>query len=135
MFASKICRKAWWLNVADVWRWDLLWTSQRYFWNKLMSKKGKQETPASAKKIGSKSSTLDKTWTKNPNVVIKNAHKLTEVEMMNLLEKVVTLPERRLEKLLKSQGNADEDFIQNLILRIPHFLTTTIVEIAKVWGK
>lgn len=67
--------------------------------------------------------------------MISNAHKLTEVELMTLLEKVVTLPEKRLEKLLKTQGSADETFMQNLAVRLPHFLTATLVQITKVCGK
>lgn len=105
------------------------------FCSRLLSKRGSNETPKSLKKVGAKTSTLDKNWAKNPNLVISNAHKLTEVEIMNLLEKVVTLPEKRLEKVLKSTGQADEDFMQNLKVRLPHFLTATLVQITKVCGK
>ena len=67
-------------------------------------------------------------------MVIKNAHKLTEIELITLLEKVVTLPEKRLEKILKSEGKVDEEFMQNLISRLPYFMTDTIIQITKVAG-
>lgn len=105
---------------------------QKKYCSKLLSRKGIKETPQSLKKIGRRTSTLDQNWAKNPKVVISNAHKLTEVEILNLLEKVVTMPDKRLEKILKTEGAADETFIQNLTIRLPHFLTSTLVQIAKV---
>jgi len=97
--------------------------------------KGTRETPQSLKRIGSRTSTLDKSWSNNPDIVMNNVHKLTEIEIMNLLQKVVTLPEKRLEKMLKTQKKEDPEFIRNLIERLPHFLTATLVQIVKVCGR
>ena len=54
---------------------------------------------------------------------------------MNLLDKVVTLPEKRLEKMLRSRGREDPEFVNHLVERLPHFLTATLVQIIKVCGK
>ena len=51
-------------------------------------------------KIGGKS-LLDKQWAERPISVIKNPHKLTEVELYKTLEKIVELPETRLKQMLK----------------------------------
>lgn len=54
-------------------------------------------------KIGSKS-LLDRAWADKPINVIKNPHKLTEIELYKTLEKIVELPETRLKAMFKS-GN------------------------------
>lgn len=42
------------------------------------------------------------------------------------------MPEKRLKAMLKNTGNAvDEVFLANIIQRIPHFLTTTLVNVTK----
>ena len=46
-------------------------------------------------KIGSKT-LLDKAWADKPLNVIRNPHKLSEVELHKALEKIVELPEKRL---------------------------------------
>ena len=51
-------------------------------------------------KIGSQS-LLDKHWAEKPIGIIKNPHKLTEVELHKALEKIVDLPERRLKQMVK----------------------------------
>jgi len=133
MFVSKICKfkklPLCWMNLQPQ---GVSALQRQMFCSRLLSKKGSKETPRSLKKIARKTSILDVNWAKNPNVVLSNSHKLTEVEIMKLLEKVVTLPEKRLERVLKSGGQADEAFIKNLITRFPHFLTATLVQITKV---
>ena len=52
-------------------------------------------------KIGSRS-LLDKQWADRPINVIKNPHKLTEVELYRTLEKIVEMPEKRLKAMLKA---------------------------------
>lgn len=70
-------------------------------------------------KIGSHT-LLDKHWADKPLGVIKNPHKLTEVELYKTLEKIVELPERRLKQMLTMGNNAvDEVFLSNVISRIP----------------
>jgi hypothetical protein len=64
--------------------------------------------------------------------VIKNPHKLTEVELYKTLEKIVELPEKRLRSMLLMGNNAvDEVFLANVIQRMPLFLTPTLVNITK----
>ncbi|CAI2385882.1 unnamed protein product [Moneuplotes crassus] len=104
------------------------------FCSRLLSLKGSKETPQSLKKIGRNTSTLDKGWASNPDYVLSNIHKLTEVEVMQLLEKMVTLPHKRLEKILMAQKEEDPVFISNLIERLPQFLTATLVKITNVCG-
>jgi hypothetical protein len=45
--------------------------------------------------------------------LIKNPHKLTEVELYKTLEKIVELPEKRLKAMLK-KGEVDEYFLKNV---------------------
>lgn len=88
-------------------------------------------SPARIDKIGSQT-LLDKQWAEQPLHVIKNPHKLTEVELYKTLEKIVELPEKRLKSMLKLGNNAvDEVFIDNVMQRIPQFLTATLVNITK----
>eukprot|EP00347_Sterkiella_histriomuscorum_P005947 403354650 len=82
-------------------------------------------------KIGSQT-LLDKQWADKPMNVIKNPHKLSEIELYKTLEKIVEMPEKRLKIMLKSNQRAvDEVFIGNIIQRIPQFLTTTLVQVTK----
>jgi hypothetical protein len=82
-------------------------------------------------KIGSHT-ILDKQWADKPIGIIKNPHKLTEVELYQTLEKIVELPEKRLKQMLTVGNNAiDEVFLANVIQRIPQFLTATLVNITK----
>ena len=46
-------------------------------------------------KIGSHS-LLDKQWADKPLNVIRNPHKLSEVELYKALEKIVEMPEKRM---------------------------------------
>lgn len=88
-------------------------------------------SPDKIEKIGSQT-LLDKQWADKPLGVIKNPHKLTEVELYRTLEKIVELPEKRLKAMLKTNGKAvDEVFLDNIIQRIPQFLTATLVNITK----
>lgn len=65
--------------------------------------------------------------------VIRNPHKLTEVELYRALEKVVELPEKRLKTMIKGGKNAiDDEFMNNIIERVPLFLTETLVNLVKV---
>lgn len=80
-------------------------------------------------KIGSRT-LLDKAWADKPLNVIRNPHKLSEVELHKTLEKIVELPEKRLKQMLKQGDQAiDEVFLHNITERIPEFLTTTLVNI------
>jgi hypothetical protein len=80
-------------------------------------------------KIGSKT-LLDKAWADKPLNVIRNPHKLSEVELHKTLEKIVELPEKRLKSMLKQGDKAiDEVFMQNIAERIPQFLTATVVNL------
>jgi hypothetical protein len=82
-------------------------------------------------KIGSQT-LLDKHWADKPLGVIRNPHKLTEVELYRTLEKIVELPEKRLKQMLLMGNNAvDEVFLANVITRMPQFLTPTLVNITK----
>ncbi len=82
-------------------------------------------------KIGSHT-LLDKQWADKPLGVIKNPHKLTEVELYKTLEKIVELPEKRLRTMLLMGNNAvDEVFLANVIQRMHLFLTPTLVNITK----
>ncbi len=81
-------------------------------------------------KIGSLSS-LDKQWADMPLNLIKNPHKLSEVELYKTLEKVLEMPEKRLKNMLKTNKAIDEVFISNLEQRLPDFLTATLVNIVK----
>ena len=64
--------------------------------------------------------------------VIRNPHKLSEVELYQTLAKIVEMPEKRLKAMLKQGEHAvDEVFLTNLAQRMPQFLTATIVNIAK----
>lgn len=75
---------------------------------------------------------MDKQWADKPLGVIRNPHKLTEVELYKTLEKIVELPEKRLKQMLTMGGNAvDEVFLANIVTRIPQFLTTTLVNLTK----
>lgn len=73
---------------------------------------------------------MDKQWSARPNTLIKNPHKLSEVELYKALQKIVELPEARLKTMLK-QGSVDEVFLKNLAERAPQFLTQTIVNMVK----
>ena len=65
-------------------------------------------------KIGSMS-LLDKQWADRPINVIRNPHKLSEVELHKTLEKIVWMPEKRLKAMLKQGDHAvDEVFLVNL---------------------
>jgi len=77
----------------------------------------------------------DRGWAEHPELAVNNVHKLTEVEMMKLLRKVVILPEKKLKQVLKSQNKEDPVLTNNLIERIPHYLTDSLVQIVKVCGK
>jgi hypothetical protein len=80
-------------------------------------------------KIGSKT-LLDKAWADKPLNVIRNPHKLSEVELHKTLEKIVELPEKRLKSMLKQGEQAiDEVFLQNIAERVPEFLTATVVNL------
>ena len=62
--------------------------------------------------------------------MIRNPHKLSEVELYKTLNKIVEMPEKRLKTMLK-QGDIDEVFLKNVAERIPQFLTATIVNLTK----
>lgn len=66
-----------------------------------------------------------------PLNLIKNPHKLSEVELYKTLEKVLEMPEKRLKNMLKTNKAIDEVFISNLEERLPNFLTATLVNIVK----
>jgi len=52
--------------------------------------------------------------------VIKNPHKLSEVELYRALEKIVMMPEKRMKSMLKqSQFAVDDIFIKNVQERLP----------------
>ena len=88
-------------------------------------------SPARVEKIGAQT-LLDKHWAEKPLGVIKNPHKLTEVELYRTLEKIVELPEKRLKSMLKMGNNAvDEVFLANVIQRVPQFLTATLVNLTR----
>ena len=97
-------------------------TKDEKFYIKKMSEKR-------IEKIGGRS-LLDKQWADRPINVIKNPHKLTEVELYRTLEKIVEMPEKRLRSMLKAGDHAiDEVFLLNIAERIPQFLTATLVKI------
>ena len=50
--------------------------------------------------------------------MIRNPHKLSEVELYKTLNKIVEMPEKRLKTMLK-QGDIDEVFLKNVAERIP----------------
>ena len=79
-------------------------------------------------------SLLDKNWADKPMTVIKSPHKLTEVELLQTLSKIVELPEKRLKMMLKQGGenSIDEVFLLNLGQRVPQFLTATLVNLTQV---
>lgn len=88
-------------------------------------------SPERIEKIGSQT-LLDKQWADKPIAVIKNPHKLTEVELYRTLEKIVEMPEKRLKQMLTMGNKAvDEVFLANVVQRIPQFLTATLVNITK----
>ena len=62
-------------------------------------------SPDKIEKIGSKS-LLDKHWGEQPLGIIKNPHKLTEIELYKTLEKIVELPEKRVKTMLKAGNHA-----------------------------
>ena len=64
---------------------------------------GKTKVPP--EKIGDETSLLDVAWKKNPKNAITNAHKLTEIELLSLLQKVTEMPEKKLERVLRSDGD------------------------------
>lgn len=136
MFANRLCSSQAKLRLYHTIKYHkiLFWNLKPFSQdlNRLL-RAPKNEPPQILKKVGAKTSPLDLNWSKNPNLVIKNANKLTEVELMNLLKKVVTLPEKRLDKILRSEG-LNEEFIGNLIARLPHFMTDSIIQITKVAG-
>ena len=83
--------------------------------------------------IGSQS-ILDKQWADKPLNVIRNPHKLSEVELHRALEKIVEMPEKRLKQMIRhnsGQNYVDEVFMQNLAERVPMFLTATLVNITR----
>jgi len=64
--------------------------------------------------------------------VIKNPHKLSEVELYQTLQKIVELPENRLKGMLKQIDKpVDEVFLKHIAERVPFFLTATLVNITK----
>ena len=76
-------------------------------------------SPERIEKIGSQT-LLDKQWADKPIAVIKNPHKLTEVELYRTLEKIVEMPEKRLKQMLTMGNKAvDEVFLANVVQRIP----------------
>lgn len=81
--------------------------------------------------IGSMS-LLDKRWNDRPVNVIKNPHKLSEVELYRTLEKIVEMPEKKLLSMVKSGNYIDEVFLQNLAERVPQFLTETLVKVTRI---
>jgi hypothetical protein len=82
-------------------------------------------------KIGSHS-ILDKQWAERPLNVIKNPHKLTEVELYRALDKIVEMPEKRMRQMMKQGNHAiDQVFLKNMQDRLPQFLTETLVRITK----
>ena len=89
-------------------------------------------SPQRIEKIGSQT-LLDKKWAERPLTVLKNPHKLSEVELYKALEKIVEMPEKRLKTMLKesNQKVIDEVFLSNLMERMPQFLTATLVNITK----
>lgn len=66
---------------------------------------------------------LDKQWADKPMQIIKNPHKLSEVELYQTLQKIVEMPEKRLKNMLlesTNKGNQiDEVFLFNLAQRMP----------------
>jgi len=58
------------------------------------------KTKLGTERFADETSLLDKAWNKNPKVAITNAHKLTEIELLKLLQKVAEMPEKKLEKVL-----------------------------------
>jgi len=76
-------------------------------------------SPDRLEKIGSHT-ILDKQWAEKPLGVIRNPHKLSEVELYRTLEKIVELPEKRLRQMLTIGNKAvDEVFLANVVQRIP----------------
>ena len=51
------------------------------------------------------------------------------------MKKMTELPERRLKKILSRDNHPASEYMGNLIIKLPDFLTETIVEIARVMGK
>ncbi len=82
-------------------------------------------------KIGSQT-LLDKQWAQKPKAIIRNPHKLTEIELYKTLEKIVEMPEHRLRQMVLSNEQVNEVFMTNMAERVPYFLTPTIVNIVKV---
>ena len=74
---------------------------------------------------------LDKQWAAKPLQVIKNPHKLSEIELYQTLQKIVEMPEKRLKRMLSDSSAVDEVFLFNLAQRFPSFLTATIVNITE----
>jgi len=101
-----------------------------------LDKKGDKQyiskmSPERLEKIGSQT-LLDKQWAEKPLGVIRNPHKLTEVELYRTLEKIVEMPEKRLRQMLTMGNKAvDEVFLANVMQRIPQFLTATLVNLTK----
>lgn len=48
---------------------------------------------------------LDKQWADKPMQIIKNPHKLSEVELYQTLQKIVEMPEKRLKNMLLESTN------------------------------
>lgn len=86
---------------------------------------------SSIEKIGSQT-LLDKQWAQRPKQIIRNPHKLTEIELYKTLEKIVVMPEQRLKDMVQNNKELNQIFMQNLRERLPHFLTPTLVNILKV---
>jgi hypothetical protein len=80
-------------------------------------------------KIGEKS-LLDKKWAEQPADVLGSPNKLTEIELCKTLQKIVELPEKRLESL-----ELKEVFLKNLTQRLPMFLTSSLVTLAEIATK
>ena len=53
-------------------------------------------------KIGANTNVLDRQWADKPINVIRNSHKLSEIELYQTLEKIVEMPEKRLKKMIKA---------------------------------
>jgi hypothetical protein len=72
-------------------------------------------SPDRIEKIGA-ATLLDKQWADKPLNIVRNPHKLTEIELYKTLEKIVELPEKRLRQMLTMGNNAvDEVFLANIV--------------------
>jgi len=75
---------------------------------------------------------FDKAWNQRAGSIIKNPHKLSEMELHRALQKIVEMPENKLKRLIISSQSKDKElrealldnsFLVHLEERIPLFLT------------